>query len=328
MKKRHLIIFIYLLAPCLLACQQKNKEDYTLLEGEALGTYYQILYKSNENFSKEIELFFQDFNNAVNTYIPQSEISQFNQIGYWEFKSPLFPEMLFLSQKFVVNTDSLFDPTMMPLINAWGFGFSNRESLNEEKIDSIKSLIGFENLEFTDAFIKANKDGVMLDFSAMGEGFAIEKISEILISHGVEDFKVEIGGEMKCKGFNPDGKLWRIGIENPNSTVNSLVAIVQLNDESLSTSGSYRKFFIDENGLKKPHIIDPRSGYPVDHQLLSASIKTKNAIRADVMATTCMIMGKDRAIELILNNSELEGFLVFIEDGETRTWKSPLFQIE
>ncbi|WP_209331441.1 FAD:protein FMN transferase [Lunatimonas salinarum] len=299
------------------------EHSYILLEGEALGTYYQIHYQGENNLAPQVKSFFEDFNQSANTYVPDSEISIFNKNGLVDLGPNSFlPEMLTLSQLYLDKTNGAIDPTMMPLINAWGFGFSNKATMNQLMVDSLLTLVSIQNVEIEQNRLISKIPGAMLDFSAMGEGFAIDKLSEILISNGVENFKVEIGGEMRCKGLNPTGEIWRIGIESPYPTGPKLLHITLLDDQALSTSGNYRKYYIDEMGKKRVHIIDPKSGYPVSHNLLSATIKAKTALEADIFATACMIWGPEKARLFIENNNSIEGFLVYEENSEMKTWTS------
>ncbi|EON78084.1 Thiamin biosynthesis lipoprotein ApbE [Lunatimonas lonarensis] len=326
MKKEYyipIIIGCLVLALALLNTFKNKTIPYILIEGEALGTYFQIHYQGDKNFSLEINEFFEAYNFSANTYIPDSEISIFNRLGEIELlEASYLPEMLDLAILYHTKTGGVIDPTMMPLINAWGFGFGNRTTMTQQKVDSLLTLVSIHNVEIMEGKLISKIPGTMLDFSAMGEGFAIDKLSELLISYGVENFKVEIGGEMGCKGLNPTGEIWKIGIESPYPSGPRLLHITLLDNQALSTSGNYRKYYIDENGNKRVHIIDPQSGFPVSHNLLSATIKAQTALEADVFATACMIWGPEKARFFIENNKAIEGFLVYEENSEMKTWTS------
>ncbi|EIM74860.1 ApbE family lipoprotein [Nitritalea halalkaliphila LW7] len=296
------------------------------LRGEALGTYYEFVLDREVDVEAEIAAFFKGYNAAANTYIPDSEISYFNQKGYALLEEPYLPEMLAISRKYREQYAGLYEPTLMPLINGWGFGFSERARMSPERVDSLLQFVDLDLVQVSGDSLLAARPGVQLDFSAMGEGYAIEKLAAIVEAKGVESYKIEIGGEMRCRGLNPDGKVWRIGIEGPKDGVSreesELVEIVLLADKAISTSGNYRKFYIDEQGNRRVHVIDPQTGYPVEHALLSATIICSDALKADILATICMVAGPERALALIEADPDVEGFLIIAEGERFRTQAS------
>lgn len=309
--------------------QTSQKQPYTELKGITMGTYYSIVYGSKENFQHEIDSILVHYSAAANSYDPSSEISEFNKTGKIVYKSPYLFAMLTKARKVNHVTQGAFEPTLMPLINAWGFGFSNRMEMDSAKVDSLLSLVSFSYVRFDENKAVALKEGVMLDLSALGEGFGIDLIGGFLDKKGIENYKVEIGGEMLCKGLSPSDRLWRIGIENPkyaSSGENRLMTIVELKNEALSTSGSYRKYFVDSTGRKQPHIISPITGYPVQHGLLSATIKAKDCVTADAFATSCMVLGLDKAKKLIKRRDDLEAYFIYNREGKLETWKSDGFE--
>jgi thiamine biosynthesis lipoprotein len=174
--------------------------------------------------------------------------------------------------------------------------------------------------------MKASLENVQLDLSAMGEGYAIDLISDFLHHQGIKNYKVEIGGEMKCSGKNQKNEAWLIGIENPlnNKGNTRLLGLVRLVDESISTSGTARKFYRDETGKKRSHIIHPKTGRPIENSLLSVTIKSKNAVDADAFATACMVMGYDSALQFI-RGKNLEAFITYEENGKLLSWQTPSF---
>ena len=179
------------------------------------------------------------------------------------------------------------------------------------------------------AKVKVLKKGVTIDLNAMGEGYALDAISSILDQSGVNNYMVEIGGEMKCKGLNQNGNIWKIGIENPTVSIDergtSLMKIVKLKNVGISTSGNYRKFYTDSLGNKYSHIIDVMTGYPVQHNIISSSIISTSATKADALATACMSMGMEKAKYFIENDPDMEGFLIYSDDNNLKSWQSSSF---
>jgi thiamine biosynthesis lipoprotein len=328
MNRRTLLSTIVTLT-VLVSCNTNGTSRYKDIKGEVFGTYYRFQIDSEIDFSSEIDSVFSAINVAANSYDNTSKISQFNKQGSLKNPTPTFIEMLQMAKEFHQRSDGYFEPTLYPLIKAWGFGNDARKPINPEKIDSLLNLVSFtENIEFNATMVKALKEGVMIDLSALGEGYAIDAICSILEKNGVKNYMVEIGGEMKCKGKNANGQVWRVGIENPenlNERGKSLVHVIELSNVGLSTSGSYRKFLSDSLGNKYSHIIDPKTGYPVAHNLLSASIVSRSLTTADALATACMAMGTEKAIRLIEDNPDIEGFLIYAEGDNFRTWKSKGF---
>lgn len=304
---------------------------YVLEEGEIFGTYYSIEYQSHANYSKQIDSIFNRIDAAVSYYKEDSELNNFNKNGYLRNPSNIFLQQLKSSEKYFEQTNGAFEPTITPLIEIWGFGFDERKKVDSKQIDSLLSFVSLKNnIIFNDTMVTALRKNTTLNLTALGEGYTLNKIAEFLEKEGIDNYKVEIGGEVKCLGRNRKGEIWKIGIENPYFSMGKeedrFIYITELNNTAISTSGSYRKFYVDSTGKRRPHIIDPKTGYPVDHTLLSASIKCPDAEKADALATACMVLGHEKAIELIQNDNEVEGFLMY--DDESRSisvWKSEGF---
>lgn len=326
-KSNIFILFIgyTILFPLATSC---NNHDYTAINGSALGTYYNIRYDGKENYQTEIDSFFIEYNKAANTYVESSEISKFNSEGEVIFESTFLPEMLELYKHFYQKTNHALNPAMMPLIKAWGFGSSERISLTQHQIDSLLELTSMENLIWNEKKLYSTKKGVMLDFSSIGEGFAIDILSDFLEEQNIKNYMVEIGGEMRCKGVNPRNEVWRIGIERPETALKSdlFSSIIELNNMSLSTSGSYRKFFLDESGQKRSHILNPTTGKPVEHSLLSVSIIASKSVIADALATYCMVIGPEKSKKFIEDNNDIVGQIIYEKDNKLVIWQSKGFK--
>lgn len=326
MKNKLFLLLIF--SAIIFSCDQKEK--FEIYQGEVFGTYYKFQIQSETDFKSAIDSIFMAMNIAANSYNETSEISRFNQEGLFTYPSATFIQMLDSAKSYYSLTNHYFNPALYPLINEWGFGSKNRSNLDSVTVDSLIQLTEFEKvITFNNAKVEALQKGTMIDLSGLGEGFALDQIAQILNKNNVQNYMIEIGGEMKCKGVNSKNEVWRIGIEDPNVSIEergtSLMKIVKLNNKSISTSGSYRKFYTDSLGNKYPHIINPKSGYPVTHNLLSVSIVSKSSTEADAIATACMAMGTEKAKSFLKSMPHLAGFLIYDQQGELKTWETANF---
>ena len=298
-----------------VSCEEKEKE-YRTYQGEIFGTYYRIQTSELEkDFQPAFDSVFALINSASNSYIQESEVSAFNQSGFLKDPSFTFREMMDSAQKYHELSQGFFEPTLFPLIKAWGFSFEQRESMDSAKVAELKNLIGFtQKISKTDSGYFATQNEVKLDITGLGEGYAIDKLAEVLEKAGVENYLVEIGGEMKAKGLNSRGAVWSIGIEDPIQVelgnTNVLLAKVELDHLAISSSGNYRKFYVDENGIRRPHILDPETGFPVSHSMVSVSVIANSATEADALATAFMSMGPEKAKALAESIPGLEAMFV------------------
>jgi FAD:protein FMN transferase len=222
-------------------------------------------------------------------------------------------------------TDGTFDITVGPLVKAWGFGPDEHKNFSEAKRDSLIKLVGMGKVSLINGHVVKSDPGICLDVNAIAQGYSVDVICAFFDNLGIKNYLIEIGGEVRAKGTKA-GALWRIGIDKPEdnnmSPGEELQAVIRISDKALATSGNYRKFYI-EDGVKYSHTIDPRTGYPARNKLLSASIMADDCAMADGIATACMVMGKEGAIEFIRKNPQLSGYLVFSDDnGNFRTWMS------
>ncbi|MFY0594047.1 FAD:protein FMN transferase [Roseivirga sp.] len=306
--------------------EAQPKEVY--VKGMTMGTIgYNIKYldAQNRNFKKEIDSLLRDFNQALSTYIPDSEISIFNQKGDIQFSSPYFYQVLEASRKVNAESEGAFDPTIGLLIDAWGFGDGKTLRLDSVQVDSLQSLIGFEKIEYNQSGAKKLIPEVKLNFSAIAKGQAIDVVADWLSSIGINNYMVEIGGEVRAKGRNLEGTLWKIGIEVPDETrLGGLFDAVYLDNQGLAASGNYRIFRILDNGTKVAHTIDPITGFPKMQTLLSATVLAPSCMLADGYATACMVMGLEKSISLIENDPTLEAYLIYADEkGDLITYVSP-----
>jgi len=297
------------------------------IPGTTMGTTYQIKFlgRVERDLKPEIDSLLESFNQSLSTYIPESEISRFNADTVFYFDLPFFLPVLKESKRIFNATGGAFDPTVMPLVRAWGFGPDKPELPDSSKIDSLLEFIGFEKISFDENKVVKSFQGVELDLSAVAKGYAVDVVAELLTDKGIENYFIEIGGEVICKGVNDRGGPWKVGIEDPTIEIveRSAKAIIELKDRAMATSGNYRNYYIID-GVKYSHTIDPESGFPVQHQLLSATVFASRCITADAFATAFMVVGIEKSKKILEKNSEIDGFLIYIDrQGKLMTYASP-----
>ena len=336
--------FIVLSCADSTAKKEENNSSRNEIHGETQGTTYSIVYYHPYN-SQQLKFLVDsvliDFDNSLSTWVSTSLISSLNNADtthiVFEDHVGYFTNVFKYSREVYLATDGLFDPTIAPLSLAWGFGFKNRESITPQLIDSLLPLVGFdyESIRLT-SLLEADKNdavrslfkkdkGIQLDFNAIAQGYSVDVLADYLESLGINSYMLEIGGELKVKWRKEDGSKWRLGVDVPeeNASERKLQTILELEDEAVATSGNYRKFY-EINGKKYAHTLNPKTGYPVEHTLLSATVVAKEAWKADAYATALMVMGIEKAIEFIENNPQLglEVYLIYDQEGEFKTYVS------
>lgn len=294
------------------------------IHGNTMGTTYSIKYLEPEGISYQeaIDSILKEFNYSLSTYIPSSEISRFNEGTILRYESPFFYPVLKRSKEIYETTDGAFDPTVGPLVNAWGFGPNESKAPDSAKVDSLLQLVNYDSIFFDSISACKLMKGIELDFSAIAKGYGVDVVADYLQSQGVENMMVEIGGEIYCSGKNENGAIWLIGIDNPEAEngANKIRATVKLNDMALATSGNYRNYY-EKDGVKYAHTISPRTGYPVRHSLLSASVFAEDCMTADAYATAFMVMGIKKAKRILQKEKELEAYLIYHdENGNIKTF--------
>ena len=313
----------------LASCKEKNR--YIDNQGLIYGTIYHITYQSpNGNDLKQgIEAVLDTIGNSVSTFIPSATISKVNKNEDTKL-DPYFLTVFNKAQEVSRITDGAFDVTVMPMVNAWGFGFKNKEKVTPELIDSLKQLVGYQKVRIENGKFVKDHPNTMLDFSAIAKGFACDMVGQFLQVQGCKNYMVEIGGEVVAKGQNEKGEYWKIGISEPDDNemlgTQQLNAIVHLKDMALATSGNYRNYYI-EDGIKYAHEIDPKTGYPARHSVLSTTVLAKDCMTADAFATAFMVCGLDKAIAIANADSDIEVYFIYVgEDGKYKSYISPGFK--
>lgn len=328
---RYCIFFsiILLLSACVSTTQQSAKygtdDGYVTDEGRVFGTFYKIKYASNgKDVKTEYLAALAAVDTALSTFNKQSTITRINQSPdsvLLEEKDSLFIKVYNKACEISTITNGAFDITVAPLVNAYGFGFAPDRSTPDSVLAELRNYVGWKKVSITPAgYIKKDNPNIKLDASAIAKGFGSDVVAQVLRKNGINDFMVEVGGEVVCNGVNAQGKVWSIGINKPieDSTMQTfeIQRIVQLDGKALATSGNYLQYYY-KNGTKYAHTIDPCSGKPVNHTLLSSSILADNCMTADALATACMVIGVDSAMSLIKSLPNVEGYFIYAgKNGE------------
>ena len=324
---RNTILLLLLLA--VSSCSENDAPTYRKMEGSAFGTTFHITLNSGDASigKKQIDSLIQTVNRSLSTYMPESDISRINRGDTSVIVDSYFIEVFQKSGKIHADSEGAFDPTIGIMVNAWGFGPGEGvPNLDQKKVDSLMESVGFEKLKLEQGRLIRPHSQNYLDFNAIAKGYGVDVIGRFLESRGVTDYLVEVGGEIRARGKNDKGLPWKVAIEEPNfDGSRSFQTIIELRDESIATSGNYRKFKVDSiTGEKYAHTIDSRTGYPSKSDLLSASvIGSMDCADADGYATAFMAMGSDRAVAFLKNHREMKAFLIYAEKGgEIRTYKT------
>lgn len=323
------ILIFFLLGFQAVAASQDPPQP-VIIEGATMGTTYRIIYfdpPRRRDFSSEVDSLLNAVNKAINTYDPQSEVSRFNRDDTGVCPElPYLYEILKKARKIYTASDGAFDPTVMPLVNAWGFGPDKSLTPTDAHIDSLQQFTGFHRVRITKKRISKSDPRIQLDLGGIGQGYGADIIFRYLRSRGIENMLVELGGEGLAAGMNlQKDKPWMIGILDPDSTPHNqfFKAYVTLNDRSFTTSGNYFNYKIID-GRKLGHTIDPATGRPVHHSLLSVSLFSDDCATVDGWATAFMVMGLESAIEKVNSLRNIDALFIYSTDaGGISTYVTP-----
>lgn len=295
-------------------------------EGTIFGTLYHIKYEASTDLSAEILQTLQAVDASMSVFNAESTLSHINS-GKSNRTDALLFDVLQRASKVSEATDGAFDVTVMPLVNAWGFGFKQGELPTDHQVDSLRALVGWKNIGLTaDSCVTKTDPRITIDLGAIAKGYGVDRVARLLREHGVMNYMVEIGGEIAVKGRNPEGHPWQIGVSKPveqcDADGQDLQTILTLHDKALATSGNYRNFYV-KDGRKYAHTIDPRSGRPVQHSLLSATVLAPDCATADAYATAFMVMGIDGAKKVLEKHRELRAYFIYEgNDGQLKTYRN------
>jgi len=303
----------------LISCKQKSKK--IKLFGPVFGTSFNIQYytEDNTNYQKQFDSLFTVVNKSMSTYIPDSKISKINK-GETVEVDEHFIRVFETAKRIYRETEGAFDPTIGAVVNAWDFGPEGRiTKIDSTAIDSLMKTVGYNRMGLVDRKIVKSSNS-FLDFNAIAKGYGVDVIGEFLESKEIKDYLVEIGGELRVRGINLEKKSsWKAGVQRPRfdgvSDPNDYVIAVSLENESMATSGSYRKFKIDENGNRYAHIINTKTGYPSKTNILSVSVLATDCMTADGYATAFQAMGIEAVTEFLYKHPELKVYFIYEDDS-------------
>ncbi|MCD8270904.1 MAG: FAD:protein FMN transferase [Parabacteroides sp.] len=295
-----------------------NQKQYFEESGTVFHTIYHIKYEGTELLTQKIDSEFQKFNLSLNPFNPNSIISQVNRNEPVE-ADDWFIEVFNRAKEVSDHSEGVFDITCAPLVNLWGFGFSKMDSVTPHMIDSIKQFVGYKKVKLDGRKVVKEDPRIMLNYSAIAKGYASDIIARLLEREGINNYMVEIGGEVTMKGVNQNGDCWRIGINNPEDDStgikNEVGEVVQLCKKGgVATSGNYRNFYV-KDGKKYAHTIDPRTGYPSEQNILSATIVADDCITADAYATAFMAMGLEKARIAAKSIPGIEYYVIYSDEN-------------
>ncbi len=323
---KHLIVVFSIFSILFFSCMNPSgRIPQVKFTGEAQGTYYAITYYDNlnRNLQPQIDSLLKAFDQSVSTWVPNSIISRINSNDSSVEVDSWFKGNFDMSKEVFMNTNGAFDPTVGPLVNAWGFGFTDRLKVDSVVVDSLLPLVGFNKVRIVDNRVVKDDIRIQLDFNAIAQGYSVDLTGEFLESKGIHNYLVDIGGEVLGSGKKADGESWKVGIEKPKDNARygeGLKAIVRLENKALATSGNYRKFY-EKDGIRYSHTIDPKTGYPVQHSLLSVSVLADNCATADAWATAFMVIGFENSKKLLNKMKGLEAYFIYSgRNGELLTY--------
>lgn len=316
-----------LIVGTILIIRQQQSVPYQKNSGLVFGTSYTLKYQSDSNLIEGIQEELAKVDVSLSPFNEGSIITAVNNNKEVELNE-MFERVFTKAMEVSENTDGAFDITVAPLVNAWGFGFKSGATPDQMQVDSLLQIVGYKKIVLKDGKVLKEDPRIMLDCSAIAKGFGSDVIANYLRRHGVKNFMVEIGGEIVTSGINERRLPWQIGVTKPTDDPlgekdGELMTILNVTDKAMATSGNYRNFYY-QGGKKYAHTIDPKTGYPVQHSLLSATVLADDCATADAYATSFMVMGIEKAQKFLENHPELMAYFIYSDDkGSNQVWFSP-----
>lgn len=329
MKKNKIVwqlpFLVLLIVGTVVIIRHQSSIPYQHNSGMVFGTTYNITYQCDSNLHNSIIRELEKVDEALSPFNKKSVITAVNNNNDIEVND-MFADVFLLAQKISDDTSGDFDITVAPLVNAWGFGFKNGTQPTKHNIDSLKNIIGYKKVRLEGRKVVKKDKRLMLDCSSIAKGYGSDVVARFLQKRGVKNYMVEIGGEIVTKGISPKRVPWKIGVTRPVddslSVSKELQSVINVTDKAMATSGNYRNFYY-KNGKKYAHTIDPHTGYPVQHNILSATVIADNCATADAYATAFMVMGLEKAQKLLERHPELMAYFIYSDkDGKNKTWCS------
>lgn len=316
---------VLLIVGTVLIIRQQHNMPYQKCAGTIFGTTYHITYQYDDDLQPELEARMKEVDNALSMFNKESIIAKVNNNQPVELNE-MFVEVFQQAQKISEDTDGAFDITVAPLVNAWGFGFKNEQMPDKHAVDSLMAIVGYKKVSYDGKHIIKRDPRITLDCSAIAKGYGVDVVARLLEEKGISNYMVEIGGEVVTHGISEKRVPWKIGVTKPTDDPlqegNELQTVLNLTDKAMATSGNYRNFYY-KGKRKYAHTIDPKTGYPVQHSILSATVLTNRCMRADAYATAFMVMGFEGAKKILERNSDLMAYLIYDDHGKMAVWYSP-----
>jgi thiamine biosynthesis lipoprotein len=313
-----------LIVGTILIIRQQHVMPYQKNAGLIFGTTYNITYQSDEDLHKEVLAKLKEVDGALSMFNEKSTITKINN-NEDVTPSEMFTDVFQLAQKISQETNGSFDITVAPLVNIWGFGFKKGEEPSKHAIDSLKALIGYQKVSYDGKRVVKKDPRITLDCSAIAKGYGADVVARLLDEKGIKNYLVEIGGEVVTRGISEKRVPWKIGVTKPTedpTETGDLQTVLNVTDKAMATSGNYRNFYY-KGGKKYAHTIDPKTGYPVQHNILSATVLCDECARADAFATAFMVMGLEKAKKVLEKNPDLMVYFIYDKNGQNDVWFSP-----
>lgn len=320
-----LVLLLFLILGTVFIVRQQRVTPYQHDSGLIFGTVYNITYQCDHSLKSEIEAELHKVDNSLSPFNDNSIITKINRNENVEVDK-MFTDVFTLAMQVSKETDGAFDITVAPLVNLWGFGFKNGTTPTKETVDSLRRFVGYNKVRMVGRRVVKQDKRIMLDCSAIAKGYGSDVVAAFLRSRGIDNYMVEIGGEIVTRGVNDKRLPWRIGVTKPTddslSVNKELQTVLNITDKAMATSGNYRNFYY-KNGRKYAHTIDPKTGYPVQHSLLSATVIADNCATADAYATSFMVLGIEQAKVILEHHPELMAYFIYSDGkGNNAVWFS------
>lgn len=318
------LLALLIVGTVLIIHQQQNM-PYQRATGLIFGTTYSITYQHETDLSQELVAKMKEVDAALSMFNENSIISRINRNEDVELNN-MFKEVFELAKKISTDTHGFFDITIAPLVNVWGFGFKRGQMPSQETIDSLRNIIGYQKVSYDGHRIVKQDPRMMLDCSAIAKGYGADVVARLLDERGVKNYLVEIGGEIVTRGVSEKRLPWKIGVVKPTDDTlhidNEVQTVLNITDKAMATSGNYRNYYY-RGGRKYAHTIDPKSGRPVQHSILSATVICDRCAQADAYATSFMVMGLDKARYVLERHPEMMAYFIYDDHGKNEVWYSP-----
>lgn len=316
----------FLIVATFLIIHQQRSVPYQKSTDFIFGTTFHITYQCDSDLTPYIKAELMKVDNSLSPFNKSSIITAINQ-NKDVMPDSMFMDVFQLAMNISADTDGAFDITVAPLVNAWGFGFKSGQHPTKQQVDSLMQLVGYQKLAIVDGYVKKRDPRMMLDCSAIAKGYGSDVVAKLFRDRGIKNFMVEIGGEIVTSGVNEKKQPWSVGVTKPTddslNISHELQTILNVTDKAMATSGNYRNFYY-KDGKKFAHTVDPKTGYPVQHSILSATVLAKSCAMADAYATSFMVMGLEKAQQVLDRHPELMAYFIYSnQNGHDAVWFSP-----